>query len=342
MSLVNQLDSILDQFNDTAVSLVDECKDDKEDSVTDRDTISISCKQTQLPGWSYSFDVSNILHSKKSKFQDIKIVESPLFDRCLLIDGQIQSSVKDEFIYHESLVHPAMMSHPNPRTVFIGGGGECATAREVLKYSSVSKVVVCDLDRDVLNVSKKYLPSMYGAEDARCEIVIEDAKTYLEGYKGTFDVIIMDICDPIEAGPGIVCYFKEFYEICRGKLSDDGILVTQSTACSLLLYHECFTIIVNTLKSVFESVIPYSAYIPTFYAQWGFTMAFKGKTPSWIRDSERIDKALRGKVGDTAFDGLRYYDGETHLRMIHLPKYLRSALRQETRVMTKETPYYQY
>ena len=265
-----------------------------------------------------------------------------MFDRCLLIDGQIQSSVKDEFIYHESLVHPAMMSHPMPRTVFIGGGGECATAREVLKYSSVQKVVVCDLDGDVLDVSQKYLPSMYGAEDKRCEIVIQDARQYIEDYEGTFDVIIMDICDPIEAGPGIVCYFKEFYEKCREKLSDNGILVTQSTACSLLLYHECFTIIVNTLKSVFESVVPYSAYVPTFYAQWGFTMAFKGSKPKWFNDLERLDKELKEKLGDEAFNGLKYYDGETHLKMIHLPKYLRSALSSETRVMTKETPYYQY
>ena len=265
-----------------------------------------------------------------------------MFDRCLLIDGQIQSSVKDEFIYHESLVHPAMMSHPNPRSVFIGGGGECATAREVLKYSTVEKVVICDLDQDVLDVSKRYLPSMYGAEDKRSEIVIQDAKQYIEEYEGTFDVIIMDICDPIEAGPGIVCYFKEFYEKCKGKLSENGILVTQSTACSLLLYHECFTVIVNTLKSVFEDVIPYSAYVPTFYAQWGFTMAFKGTKPEWFRNDERVDQRLKEKLGSTEFDGLRYYDGETHLKMIHLPKYLRAALDKETRIMTKETPCYQY
>ena len=269
-------------------------------------------------------------------------MESAVFDRCLLMDGQIQSSVKDEFIYHESLVHPAMMTHPNPQNVFIGGGGECATAREVLKYSSVKKLIVCDLDKDVIDVSKKYLPSMYGADDKRCQIVIQDAVEYMKQYDGKFDVIIMDICDPIEAGPGIVCYFQEFYQLCKTKLSSNGVLVTQSTACSLLLYHECFTIIVNTLKSVFKDVMGYSAYVPTFYAQWGYTLAFKGDKPKWFLDGAQVDDQLIKKMGKDKFNQLGYYDGETHLRMFHLPKYLRVALSHEKRVMTKETPYYQY
>eukprot|EP01084_Bolivina_argentea_P199438 341253_1 len=157
-------------------------KEHKSVEVIDRDTMTLSCTMMQLPGWSYSFDVSDVIYSKKSKYQDIKIVESPMFDRCLMIDGQIQSSVKDEFIYHESLVHPAMLYHPNPRKVFIGGGGECATAREILKYSSVEQLVICDLDRDVIDVSKQFLPSMYGANDRRCQIVVQDAKTYIEQY----------------------------------------------------------------------------------------------------------------------------------------------------------------
>ena len=256
------------------------------------------------------------------------------------MDGQIQSSVRDEFIYHESLVHPAMISHPNPQNVFIGGGGECATAREVLKYSSVKNLIVCDLDKDVIDVSKKYLPSMYGADDSRCQIVIQDAFKYIkeECDDGSLDVIIMDICDPIEAGPGIICYFQEFYEMCKSKLSPDGVFVTQSTACGLFLYHECFTVIVNTLKSVFNDVIPYSAYVPTFYAPWGYTLAFKNNKPKWFLDPKQIDEKLEKNIFNNE---LRYYDGESHLRMFSLPKYLRTALSKEKRIMTKETPYYQ-
>eukprot|EP01084_Bolivina_argentea_P305675 528088_1 len=341
MSALSQIDSIINKFNITSNKPME--NDQKSDEVIDRESITISCQQRQVPGWSYSFDITNILYSKKSKFQDIKIVESPIFNRCLIMDGQIQSSVRDEFIYHESLVHPAMMSHPNPQTIFIGGGGECATAREVLKYSSVQKLIICDIDPDIINVSKKYLPSMYGVKDndKRCEIVIQDAKKYIEEFKGEFDVIIMDICDPIEAGPGIVCYFKEFYEMCKRKLSKNGILVTQSTASSLLLYHECFTVIVNTLKSVFDDVMGYNAYVPTFYAEWGYTLAFKGKRPDWFMNVKYIDGVLEKKLGKNGVDKLRYYDGVSHLRMFNLPKYLRVALDKEKRVMTKDTPYYQ-
>eukprot|EP00484_Ammonia_sp_Unknown_P020483 CAMPEP_0197043706 /NCGR_PEP_ID=MMETSP1384-20130603/19907_1 /TAXON_ID=29189 /ORGANISM="Ammonia sp." /LENGTH=351 /DNA_ID=CAMNT_0042475047 /DNA_START=76 /DNA_END=1131 /DNA_ORIENTATION=+ len=307
--------------------------------------LSITCTQTQLPGWTYSFDISNILFSKKSKYQDIKIVSSPVFDTALLIDGNIQSSTRDEFIYHESLVHPAMMSHPNPQRVFIGGGGECATAREVLRYQSVQELIVCDIDEEISQIAEKHLPSMYGTtgSDKRCKIVIEDAVKFLEEYDGQFDVIILDIVDPTEVGPGIACYFKEFYQVCREKLSEHGIMAVQSTACDLYLHHEAFTVIVNTLKSVFnEGVVPYSAYVPSFYAEWGYCLVFKRAVPDWFHDAQIIDGVLQRKLGTDGVDALRHYDGETHMKMVHLPKWLRKAIEKEDKRMTKNSPHYTY
>ena len=215
----------------------------------------------------------------------------------------------------------------------------CHSSRSIKIFKCAA--AVCDLDKEVIDVCKQYLPTMYGADDARCDVMIGDAKQFIEEYEGEFDVIIMDICDPVEAGPGIACYFREFYEKCKAKLSPNGVLVTQSTACSLLLFHECFTVIVNTLKSVFDEVMPYSAYIPTFYAMWGYTLTFKGDKPNWFMDDKSVNDVLMKTLGKNKVHSLKYYDGESHLRMFHLPKYLRSALENETRVMSKNTPYYQ-
>ena len=142
-----------------------------------------------------------------------------------------QSSALDEHIYHETLVHPAMMAHGAPKTVFIGGGGEGATAREVLRWKSVEKVVMVDLDEVACKMCQEHLPEWNAGayDDPRFEIHYKDAYAFLNDYSGpTFDVVIMDISDPIECGPGIALYFKEFYkDVLLPKMSENSVFVTQ-------------------------------------------------------------------------------------------------------------------
>jgi spermidine synthase len=162
------------------------------------------------PGVKTQIQLKSILHSAVSNYQSIQVVET-YYGMTLLIDGKTQSSKFDEFVYHESLVHPSLLqsallsNDEGPTTVFIGGGGELATAREVLRHKSVKRVVMVDLDGDVIEVCKKYLPEWGGekvATDPRLELIVGDAYAYLMNTEETFDVIIMDISDPIEAGPG--------------------------------------------------------------------------------------------------------------------------------------------
>ena len=162
--------------------------------------------------------------SKKSKYQKIDVIETA-YGRTLVTDGKSQSAECDEFIYHESLVQPSLLLRGIlddscetpflPKTVFIGGGGELATAREVLRHSSVERCVMVDLDEEVINVSKKYLPSWGGntCQDPRFELIIGDANEYIHNTNEVFDLIIMDISDPIEAGPGIALYTLDFFGI---------------------------------------------------------------------------------------------------------------------------------
>lgn len=336
------------------------------------------------PGLKIDMNLLAILHSTHSPFQKIDIIET-YFGKTLVTDGKTQSAEFDEFAYHESLVHPSLLQSfllsedgCGPRSVFIGGGGELATAREVLRHKSVKRLVMVDLDEKVIEVSKKYLPSWGGeavAKNPCLELIVGDAHSYLLSTKETFDAIIMDISDPIEAGPGIMLYTKEFYEHAQTLLnSPGGVFVTQAgMADSIPPCHalrgekdtSCFGPIRNTLLTTFDCVVPYSANIPSFGSDWGFIMAFNvnvsGRepdsrkavqewcdTPADIIDtliSNRIgllDGETGDKKGENGSDSLKWYDGTTHRRMFALSKPLRHSLAQDKRVMTKENPIFMF
>jgi spermidine synthase len=129
------------------------------------------------------------------------------------LDEKIQSTESDEYIYHEALVHPSLLAHPNPKRVFIAGGGEGATAREVLRHKSVERVVMVDIDDIVCKTSKEFLPKHHrGAFDnPRYQLIIEDAKVWLQQTEEKFDVMVLDLADPVEDGPAYMLYTKEFY-----------------------------------------------------------------------------------------------------------------------------------
>eukprot|EP00916_Digyalum_oweni_P016925 GHVL01027747.1.p1 GENE.GHVL01027747.1~~GHVL01027747.1.p1 ORF type:complete len:317 (+),score=57.79 GHVL01027747.1:49-951(+) len=222
----------------------------------------------------YSLPINDILFSEKTNFQNIKIILTKHFGKALIMDNKFQSCESDEAIYHESLVHPAMISHPNPKTVFIGGGGEGATAREVLKYN-VDKVVMVDIDEVACEMCKIHMPEWNNTiwDDKRFEIHYEDCLAYLRKSDMKYDVIIMDICDPIEAGPGWVLYTKEFYAEAREKyLNPGGVFCTQSTGCNLNILTSAFTTICKTARDVFPNVSSFKADIPSFGAPWGFNL----------------------------------------------------------------------
>jgi len=295
--------------------------------------------------WSLRTELKQIYFSGQSDFQKVQVIETAAFGRTLVMDDKTQSAQLDEKVYHESLVHPAMLIHGQPKSVFIGGGGEFATAREVLRHTSVEKCVMVDIDKVACDMCREHLPEWNdGAfEDDRFEVYYEDAKGWIENSGQKFDVIIMDICDPIEAGPGIALYFSEFYTYCKENvLNPGGILVTQSGCCGINNYDECFTTIHSTLKSSFTNVAPYNAPVASFGCPWGFNMAFdKDEDPAnW--DAAKIDSAIEGALVDLDSKPLQYLDGISWRGAFGLPKVVRQGLQKETRVMTKDTPVFMY
>ena len=197
------------------------------------------------------YGIDEIIYSGKTKYQLVDIVKTRDYGLALILDGLLQSAEIDEYVYHESLVHPVMISHPNPKKVLIVGGGEGATAREVERYDMVEEIEMVDLDGELIELVKKYLPwSREGFNDPRLKLTIMEGREYLSKQPdGKYDIIIMDATDPTEFSPAIKLYTREFYQLAFKKLKDDGILVTQSSSPAHTL--KLTLSILKTIKSIF-------------------------------------------------------------------------------------------
>jgi len=282
--------------------------------------------------------IQRALFSAQTPFQSVDIMELGSYGKALILDGKIQSSLLDEFIYHETLVHPAMLSHPAPQKVFIVGGGEGATLREVLRHPTVERAIMVDIDEEVVNRCKELLPEWHrGAfDDPRAEIRFLDARRYLEETDERFDVIIIDISEPVQEGPAYLLFTREFYQIVHRCLTDHGIIALQAGAVSISNL-ACFTAIHQTLQTVFPVVAPYWANIPSFALPWGFSIASKGSDPRTF-EPRAVDRLIADRIGPD----LRYYDGLTHQMSFLLPKYVRRYLEEEKRIIEDNAPLFTF
>jgi spermidine synthase len=284
------------------------------------------------------YRLEETLYSGRTPYQSVRIVRLGGFGLSLILDGKIQSSQRDEFIYHEGLVHPAMVAHPRPEAVFIAGGGEGGTLREALRYPSVKRAVMVEIDAEVTALSRQYLPEMSAGafEDPRTELYHEDARGYLEKSGDKFDIIIIDLPDPLEEGPAYRLFTGEFYRTVSDRLTADGLIAVQAGSAHLTELLN-LSAVNNTLQGVFPIVAAAAVHVPVYGAPWGLCFASRKHDPSRLPQKE-IDTTItaRGLVD------LRFYDGRTHLGMFNLPGYVREALAGQRRVITDAEPLYLY
>nr|XP_024367438.1 thermospermine synthase ACAULIS5-like isoform X2 [Physcomitrium patens]XP_024367439.1 thermospermine synthase ACAULIS5-like isoform X2 [Physcomitrium patens]XP_024367440.1 thermospermine synthase ACAULIS5-like isoform X2 [Physcomitrium patens]XP_024367441.1 thermospermine synthase ACAULIS5-like isoform X2 [Physcomitrium patens]XP_024367442.1 thermospermine synthase ACAULIS5-like isoform X2 [Physcomitrium patens]XP_024367443.1 thermospermine synthase ACAULIS5-like isoform X2 [Physcomitrium p len=279
------------------------------------------------------FGVSKILHTGVSEFQNIELVESGPFGKVLILDGKLQSAEADEFVYHESIVHPALLYHSNPKSVFIMGGGEGSTAREALRHRSVERVIMCDIDEEVVEFCRKHLTVNGEAfRSDRLELIINCARAELVKTTEKFDILIGDLADPVEGGPCYKLYTKSFYErVLKPRLKDGGILVTQGGPAGILSHTEVYSSIYNTLRKTFKYVIPYAAHVPSYADTWGWIMASDQPFPKI--SAEETDSRIKHRI-----DGeLKFLDGEALFASIALNKHVRKSLAAERHVYTEES-----
>ncbi|XP_068659614.1 thermospermine synthase ACAULIS5-like [Aristolochia californica] len=279
----------------------------------------------------WSFSLNSVLHRGASEFQEIALLDTKHFGKALVIDGKMQSAEMDEFIYHECLVHPSLSFHPNPKVVFIMGGGEGSTAREILKHKNIEKVVMCDIDQEVVDFCRRYLTANSDAfADEKLHLVINDAKAEIEARKEKFDVIVGDLADPVEGGPCYQLYTKSFYEqVLKPKLNDKGVFVTQAGPAGVLTHKEVFSSIYNTLKQVFKYVVAYTAHIPSFADTWGWVMA---SDEPFSFDAKQMDANIKERIKGE----LHYLNGDSFVASTVMNKTVINSLLNETHVYTEE------
>ena len=278
--------------------------------------------------------VRQVFYSGQTAYQKVEVLDSALFGRSLVLDGKTQSTERDEHIYHETLVHPAMLCHPEPKQVFVGGGGEGGTLREVLAHSSVERATMVDLDPEVVELCRKYLPNHHQGsfDDPRTNLLHEDARGYLENTSDSYDAIILDLVDPLEGGTAALLYTQEFYAIAKSRLNPGGVLVTQSGPAGLLSFTECFTTILNTLSTLFAHTKAAQVHVPAFETLWGFTIASDSPLP------QVSEEALDAEITRRLSKPLKYYDGESHRNMFALTRFQREGLKSENRVNRDADP----
>ncbi|MBC5823906.1 MAG: fused MFS/spermidine synthase [Candidatus Eremiobacteraeota bacterium] len=259
----------------------------------------------------------------RSSYQSYAIVQSSLFGKMLVLDGDTQSSALDEGLYHESLVHPACAAVSAPARVLVLGGGEGATLREVLKVQSVVKATMVDIDGEVVSLCRRFLPewSAGALDDPRAEVVVGDAKAYVESSGERFDVIISDLTEPRDDSPSRDMHTAEFYARIRERLTAGGVFALQASTAGPHNFH-LHARMIATLGRVFKSVAPYSVYVPAFDTEWGFALCGSRVPPREAAFAALVDAHSRAC-------GLRYYDAEAHVRMFSLPKFLRDAYAQD-------------
>ena len=213
------------------------------------------------PGMSLSLEIKKVLYSKKSQFQQIDLYQTKNHGKMLVLDGIIQLTESDEFAYQEMLAHIPLFAHPNPENVLVIGGGDGGILREVGRHDYVKQIDFCEIDEDVIKVSKEFLPDLAcGFDDPRVTIHIADGNSFVKEKINKYDVIIVDSSDPI--GPGEVLFKQPFYKGLKASLRQNGIIATQGE--SFFLHKECVTNLVKITKELFRVQAYAYVLVPTY------------------------------------------------------------------------------
>lgn len=281
-----------------------------------------------------AYEKKQVIVQGQTKFQEYEIFVSGLFGHVLVLDGRLQSAEKDEAIYHEAMVQPAMAAHPEPRRVLILGGGEGATLREALRHNTVRRAVMVDIDEELVRMCEQWMPSYHAGafHDPRTELVFEDGRGWLEKQPdGAFDVALLDLPEPLEGGPALVLFTKEMYALVQRKLTPQGVMAVQSGSAGI--HGRLMPDISATLRAVFPHVVPYATFVPSFMDLYGFHVA-GGLDFAWPSAAE-VTACLKAR----GVVGFHWYGPEFSACLPSLPAYLRERLAREGRVLTDAEPF---
>ncbi|MBN2408713.1 MAG: polyamine aminopropyltransferase [Candidatus Aminicenantes bacterium] len=268
---------------------------------------TIEIREFHTPSSGIFFRAGRRLLSERTPFQKIEVYETDSYGRVLFLDGLVQTTEKDEFFYHEMLVHPAMMAHPRPENVLIIGGGDGGALREVLRYPVKSAVLV-EIDGRVIEVCRRWFPGLAKSfEDPRAEITVEDGNRYIRETGRRFDVIAVDSSDPV--GPSAILHQRSFFAALKRCLRPGGLIVAQ--AGSPLFHLDPLRKKRRFLKQLFKRALYYYGPAPTYPGGlWGYAFLSDGLDPLQTRRRRPPKK-------------LKYYNIDVHRAAFAAPEFLK-------------------
>ncbi|MED1489644.1 spermidine synthase [Bacillus smithii] len=264
--------------------------------------------EKQTENFGITMKVKRTLHTEKTEFQYLEMVETEEWGNMLLLDGMVMTTQRDEFVYHEMVAHVPLFTHPNPENVLVVGGGDGGVIREVLKHPNVKKATLVDIDGKVIEYSKKYLPEIAsGLEDERVEVKVDDGFMHIAQSENEYDVIMVDSTEPV--GPAVNLFTKGFYAGISKALKEDGIFVAQTD--NPWFKADLIRKVQKDVKEIFPITRLYLANIPTYPSGlWSFTIGSKKYDPLAVPDEQFLDIETK------------YYTKEIHKAAFVLPKFV--------------------
>jgi len=275
--------------------------------------------ETLYDGYGQRFTVERLLHEVRTEHQHLVIFENAVLGKVMALDGVIQTTEADEFIYHEMLTHVPLLAHPAPRRVLIIGGGDGGILREVAKHRGIELITMVEIDGSVVEMCKQYFPghSAGAFDDPRLNLVIDDGMNFVANTTERYDVIISDSTDPI--GPAEVLFSENFYQACHRCLNDGGVMVAQNGTPFLQLEEVKTT--ASRMAGLFADWHFYLSAVPT-YIGGVMTLAWGSKDPSLRQQrAETLAQRYSEKGMHT-----RYYTPELHAAAFALPRYVLEAI----------------
>lgn len=264
-----------------------------------------------------------LIESGESEYQAYEVWDTPQYGKLFRLDGFFMTSERDEFFYHENLIHVPCIAQAAPRRALIIGGGDGGSAEELLKYPTMERVVLVELDGKVIDIAREHFASVHrgSLDDPRLELRIEDGLRYVREIAPAsgeqFDLIVLDLTDPI--GPAEALYTSRFFGECKALLSEQGAMTLHIGAP--VFQPARLRQLVDNLRAVFSTVSPYFMYIPLYGSQWGMAVASDGLDPKALTATE-VDQRISAR----SLGNLQYYNGDMHVAQFALPNYLRSLL----------------
>jgi len=252
--------------------------------------------------------IKETLHVEQTPFQHLAVLDTFQYGRMLVLDGMVQTTIGDEFVYHEMITHVALHTHPCPKKVLVVGGGDGGAIREILKHDTVEQATLVEIDERVVEASRKWLPEIsVGLQDPRCQVIIDDGIKHVDEHKNSYDVILIDSTEPV--GPAQGLFAKPFYQSIYEALTEDGIMVAQTE--SPFVNRDLIRSVFADISATFPIARLYLANIPTYPSGlWSFTLGSKKHDPLKV-DPKKMKRLP-----------MRYYGPEVHHGCFALPEFV--------------------